>query len=47
MLVRIRKAENGTNGGYILKYNVGFIPHVNDVDAPLIYADYYYIKALL
>ncbi len=41
------KAEPGTNGGFILKYSVGSIPHDSEIDVPLTYADYYYIEALI
>jgi len=41
------KAELGTNGGFILKYSVGSIPHDSEIDVPLTYADYYYIEALM
>lgn len=41
------RAQLGTNGGYILKHSVGSIPHKSEVDAPLTYADYYFLEALL
>src|SRR3546814_3172606 len=41
------KAEAGTNGGFILQYSVGSIPHDSEIDVPLTYADYYYIEALM
>ncbi|SKB25790.1 Glycosyl Hydrolase Family 88 [Parapedobacter luteus] len=41
------KAEQGTNGGFILKHSVGSIPHDSEIDVPLTYADYYYIEALI
>lgn len=40
-------AEPGTNGGFILKHSVGSLPHNNEVDVPLVYADYYFLEALL
>ncbi len=40
------KATPGTNGGFLLKHCVGSIPHGSEVDAPLVYADYYYLEAL-
>lgn len=40
-------AEIGTNSGFILKHSVGFFRENSEVDAPLSYADYYYIEALL
>lgn len=40
-------AEENTNGGYILKHSVGNMPGGSEIDAPLSYADYYYVEALL
>lgn len=40
-------AELGNNGGFILKHSVGSLPHNSEVDVPLIYADYYFLEALL
>ena len=40
-------AEPGTNGNFILKHCVGSIPHGQEIDVPLIYADYYFLEALL
>lgn len=40
-------AEPGTNSGFILKHSVGSFPHNSEIDVPLIYADYYYLEALL
>jgi unsaturated chondroitin disaccharide hydrolase len=37
----------GTNGGFILMHSVGSLPGNSEVDVALIYADYYYIEALL
>lgn len=39
-------AELGTNGNFILMHSVGSIPHNNEIDVPLNYADYYYLEAL-
>lgn len=41
------KATIGANGGFILQYSVGSIPHGSEIDVPLTYADYYYIEALM
>lgn len=41
------RAELGTNANFILKHSVGSIPHKNEIDKPLVYADYYYLEALL
>lgn len=40
-------AEPGTNCNFILMYSVGSIPHGEEIDVPLIYADYYYLEALM
>lgn len=40
-------AAEGTNAGFILKHSVGNLPDKSEVDAPLTYADYYYVEALL
>lgn len=40
-------AQVGKNQGFILKHSTGSLPHGAEIDVPLIYADYYYIEALL
>lgn len=40
-------APIGTNGNFILLHSVGSKPHNSEVDVPLVYADYYYLEALL
>jgi unsaturated chondroitin disaccharide hydrolase len=40
-------AEKGTNGNFILKHGVGHMPNHSEVDAPLSYADYYFVEALM
>ncbi|MDL2311761.1 glycoside hydrolase family 88 protein [Bacteroidales bacterium OttesenSCG-928-B11] len=40
-------AEIGTNNYFILKHGTGNKPQNGEVDAPLSYADYYYVEALL
>ena len=40
-------AAVGTNGGYLLMHSTGNFPKSREVDAPLSYADYYYLEALL
>ena len=40
-------AKIGENNDFILKHSVGSIPHGNEIDVPLNYADYYYLEALL
>lgn len=39
-------AKLGENGRFILMHSVGSIPHNNEIDVPLNYADYYYLEAL-
>lgn len=39
-------AEIGENGFFILKHSVGNMPIDSEIDAPLTYADYYYLEAL-
>ncbi|MGB2129141.1 MAG: glycoside hydrolase family 88 protein [Flavicella sp.] len=39
-------AKLGRNKNFILKHSVGSIPHNNEIDVPLNYADYYYLEAL-
>ena len=39
-------AALGENGRFILMHSVGSIPHNNEIDVPLNYADYYYLEAL-
>lgn len=40
-------AKPGTNGSFLLKHSVGSIPHGVEVDVPIVYADYYYLEAIL
>ncbi|WP_282080410.1 glycoside hydrolase family 88 protein [Aquimarina algiphila] len=40
-------AKFGENNNFILKHSVGSIPHNNEIDVPLNYADYYYLEALI
>jgi chondroitin AC lyase len=37
----------GANANFLLAHSVGSIPHGGEIDAPLIYADYYFLEALL
>lgn len=39
-------AKPGENGNFILMHSVGSLPHGNEINVPLNYADYYYIEAL-
>ncbi len=40
------RAKLGGNGNFILMHSVGSIPHGNEIDVPLNYADYYFLEAL-
>ncbi|GAL82070.1 glucuronyl hydrolase [Algibacter lectus] len=40
-------AKTGGNHEFLLKHSVGSIPHGNEIDVPLNYADYYYLEALV
>ncbi|WP_082018666.1 glycoside hydrolase family 88 protein [Pedobacter kyungheensis] len=40
-------AATGSNADFILKHSVGSIPHNSQIDVPLVYADYYFMEALL
>jgi hypothetical protein len=41
------RAKSGENGNFILMHSVGNKPGNSEIDVPLVYADYYYIEALL
>ncbi|NDV60500.1 glycosyl hydrolase family 88 [Bacteroides sp. 519] len=41
------RAELGTNVNFLLMHCVGSIPHRNEIDKPLVYADYYFLEALI
>jgi hypothetical protein len=40
-------AEPGTNGGFLLAHSTGHLPGNSEIDVPLVYADYYFLEALL
>ena len=40
------RAPIGTNADFLLMHSVGSIPHINEIDKPLVYADYYFLEAL-
>ena len=40
------RAPLGKNGYFLLMHSVGSIPHNNEIDVPLNYADYYFLEAL-
>jgi chondroitin AC lyase len=37
----------GNNNNFILKHSVGSFPHNEEIDVPLVYADYYFLEALM
>lgn len=41
------RALVGTNGNFLLMHSVGSIPHNQEIDVPLNYADYYFLEALV
>lgn len=41
------RAEVGTNGGFLLKHSTGSKPGNSEIDVPLVYADYFFLEALL
>lgn len=41
------RAPLGGNGCFLLRHATGHMPHHSEVDAPLIYGDYYFLEALL
>jgi rhamnogalacturonyl hydrolase YesR len=41
------RTTKGGNGNFILKHCVGHMPNNSEVDVPLIYADYYFVEALM
>ncbi len=38
--------KGGDNLGFILKHSTGSLPHKSEIDAPLNYADYYFLEAM-
>lgn len=40
-------ANEGEQGGFIIKHGVGHLPANAEVDVPLTYGDYYYVEALM
>jgi uncharacterized protein YyaL (SSP411 family) len=41
------KAEPLTNKGFLLIHSTGNLPAKSEIDVPIVYADYYYLEALL
>lgn len=46
-LVKNYRSAIGTNKGFVLDHSTGHKPVNGEVDTPIIYADYYYLEALL
>ena len=40
------RSKIGENHNFLLMHSVGSYPHGNEIDVPLIYADYYFLEAL-
>jgi chondroitin AC lyase len=43
----VYRAPYGKNGGFILMHSTGALPQKSEIDVPLVYADYYFIEALI
>ncbi|WP_370525485.1 glycoside hydrolase family 88 protein [Dysgonomonas sp. 521] len=41
------RAALGSNADFLLMHSVGSIPHKSEIDKPLVYADYYFLEALV
>lgn len=41
------RAQLGENAGFIIMHCTGSFPHHSEIDSPLVYADYYFLEALL
>ncbi|MDR0824022.1 MAG: glycoside hydrolase family 88 protein [Prevotella sp.] len=41
------RAALGTNADFLLMHSVGSLPHKSEIDKPLVYADYYFLEALI
>ena len=39
--------QPGENGGFLIKQNVGSLPHKSELKVSLTYADYYFLEAML
>ncbi|NQU52140.1 MAG: glycoside hydrolase family 88 protein, partial [Bacteroidetes bacterium] len=40
-------APVGENEGFLLKHSTGHKPHNSEIDVPIVYADYYFLEALI
>lgn len=41
------QSDDNTNSGFILDHSTGHHPYKSEIDVPIVYADYYYLEALL
>lgn len=41
------RAQLGTNADFLIMHCVGSIPHKSEIDKPLVYADYYFLEAMV
>lgn len=41
------RAQLGANADFLLMHSVGSLPHNSEMDKPLVYADYYFLEALV
>jgi uncharacterized protein YyaL (SSP411 family) len=41
------RATLGANANFLLMHSAGSIPHATEIDKPLVYADYYFLEALI
>jgi hypothetical protein len=41
------RSLEGENAGFLLGHSTGSLPGGTEIDVPLVYADYYYLEALL
>jgi len=46
-LIKSYRSPVGTHHGFILLHSTGHKPADSEVDTPIIYADYYFLEALL
>lgn len=46
-LTNYYRAPQGTASGFLLLHSTGHRPANSEIDVPIIYADYYYLEALL
>lgn len=43
----VYRAQLSTNADFLIMHCVGSIPHKSEIDKPLVYADYYFLEALV